>query len=190
MNPYHYYLNLPFEIQKPNIFIEQHTVVKHEILPFDLPEAQVMLEFLKQLNLDCHNLEYFYTPPNSGKISIHSDNFLDEMTKINVTWGPESGVVRWWNCPSYKTLKLESGTTDFGESDSYHEVYVAEEDESTLVHEASTNKISMLNVGKFHSTYNPGTEGRYTLCFALRQTGATTKLQWPQAEIVFKDYLE
>jgi hypothetical protein len=191
MNRYHYYLNLPFEIQKPKVFDTQHSVAKHEVLPMDLPEAQYMIEFLSQFSsVECKKLEYFYTPPNGGKIFIHSDNQLDNMTKFNITWGPEQGVVRWWDCPSYSFLNLDPGNSQYGNSDTSHSVYVADEKDSTLMYQANTNRISMLNVGPFHSTYNPGTEGRYTLCFLLFYKNSNRHLQWQDAVEIFKEYLD
>ena len=190
MNPYHYYLKLPFEIQKPSMFSQQHAVAKHEVLPLDLPEAQQMIEFLTQFDIECKELEYFYTPPDGGKIFIHSDNRLDNMTKFNLTWGPESGVVRWWSCPNYRLLNIGAGDSEYGETDTGHSVFVADEEDSTMEYEANTDRISMLNVGKFHSTYNPGTTGRYTLCFILSYKGTTNRLQWNDAVNIFKAYLE
>ena len=190
MNPYLYYVNLPFEIQKPSIFVEQHSVAKHEKLSLDLPEAQPMIEFLNQFGVECRNIEYFYTPPDGGKIFIHSDNRLDNMTKFNITWGPDVGVVQWWNCKKFELLEIGSGNSQYGDSATGHHVYVAREEDSTLEYQANTNKMSMLNVGKFHSTYNPGTEGRYTLCFISFYKNSKENLQWDRAVNIFKDYLE
>jgi hypothetical protein len=190
MNQYHYYLNFPVEIQKPSMFQIEHDLPKHEMLSMDLPEAIPMIKFINQFdNIECENLEYFYTPANGGKILIHSDNELDQMTKFNITWGPEEGVVQWWNCSTYNTLNTESGQTTYGASDTEHSVYIAEEKDSTKVYEANTNKLSMVNVGVFHSTYNPGSLGRYTLCFILRYKDSHKRLQWQDAVEIFKEYL-
>jgi hypothetical protein len=190
MNNFHRYINLPFEVQKPEIFNNHHDVVKHEMLPLDFSEAIPVIEFIDQFGLMCSHLEYFYTPPGGGKVLIHTDNGrFDNMTKINVTWGPKEGVTRWWNCPTYRPLEFESDNTEYGETDSYHSVYTADEKDSTLLYEANTNRPSLINVGLFHSTHNPGSYGRYTLCFILFHKDSEKNLQWDDAIKLFSNYL-
>jgi hypothetical protein len=195
MNQYHYYLDFPVKIEKPTVFEIDHSVAKHESLSVDLPEARPLIEFLAQFfpAVECKQLEYLYTPPNGGKILIHSDSDsrigLDNMTKINITWGPEQGVVRWWECSTYNNMNLDPGTSEYGDTDKTHTIFVADEKDSTKVYEATTNKLSLLNTGVFHSTYNPGSEGRYTLCFILFYKDSDQMIEWNDAVEIFKEYL-
>jgi len=191
MNNFHRYLNLPFEISKPDIFSNvTRDCVKHEMLPLDFPEAQPLFKFLDQFNLMCDHLEYFYTPPKGGKVLIHTDNGrFDNMTKINISWGSEDAVTRWWDCPNYRPLEFEGDSDTYGETDSYHNVYTADEDDSTFLYEANTNRPSLLNVGLFHSTYNPSDIGRYTLCFILFHKDTEKNVQWDEALEIFSNYL-
>jgi hypothetical protein len=191
MNNFHSYINLPFDVKKPEIFNKHHNVVKHEMLPLDFPEAIPIMNFLDNFDLVCNHLEYFYTPPNGGKVLIHTDNgYFDNMTKLNITWGPEEAVTRWWDCPTYRPLEFEGDSEKYGETDSYHNVYTAEEEECSFLYEANTNRPSLLNTGLFHSTYNPGSKGRYTLCFIIFHKGTEKNLQWEDALRIFSKYLD
>jgi hypothetical protein len=190
MNNFHRYINLPFEVKKPDLFSDvTKDVVKHEMLPLDFKEAAPIVDFLKDFDIICNHIEYFYTPPK-GKILIHTDNgYFDNMTKINVTWGPDEAVTRWWDCPNYRPLEFEGGNEEVGETDSYHNVYTADEEDSTLLYEANTNRPSLLNTGLFHSTYNPTDIGRYTLCLILFHKDTKKNLQWDDALTLFSKYL-
>jgi hypothetical protein len=69
-----------------------------------------------------------------------------------------------------------------------HFWFPAKED-CELVHEASTNKVSLVNVGQFHSTYNPHpTEGRWTLCFV--PISHKLKYDLGRSHLTFKESLE
>lgn len=160
---YHRYLNLPFEIAKPPIDF----TVKPEWDGIDLQGKYMdpnMKSWLKGLGLDCGKVEVFYTPPHS-KIPIHADDYdmkrkrVDSHVKINVTWGPEEGTIRFWE--SKKTFFVQDASMDC----TSRLTLAAHEEDSKMVCEANTNIPSLVNVGCLHSTHNPTDEPRWTLCF-------------------------
>jgi hypothetical protein len=87
MNNFHRYLNLPFEIQKPEIFNTTPDHVIHTQLETHYDKNMEL--FLKKHGLEILLIECFYTPPNGGKVPIHTDFWWYETdyVKINQTWG-------------------------------------------------------------------------------------------------------
>jgi hypothetical protein len=47
--------------------------------------------------------------------------------------------------------------------------------------EAEINKPSLVNIGMFHSTWNPTEEGRWTLSLPLINADSETRLVWSEA---------
>ena len=71
---------------------------------------------------------------------------------------------------------------------------LAKKEDCELLWEANTNKVSLLNVGQLHSTYNPTNVGRWTLCFvpaseALRGGLNGGYLTFEEAVEVYADYI-
>ena len=182
-NIYHRYLNLPFEIKKPQCFEENPPDIKH-IVDLDY-DAQEMNLFLSTLGLRVAKCEAFYTPPGK-KIPVHTDG--DNFVKINKTWGPELAVTRWFELRQDAALigdpnKIFLGRA-YGDS-----VKRADEEQCDLVYQACTNVASLVNVGIFHGTYNPSSEqGRWTLCFDLAEIGGGN-ITWLQSLRYFKDFI-
>lgn len=189
-NKFHRYINLPFKIEKPKD-IEFHTYwddVQHIDLGLDKPYSKDMILWLDKFGLTTTHVDLFYTPPNGGKIMIHTDgNEFNDQTKINITWGPEEGRVRFWKTDKYK--KLITSYDEDGRAQHAMDLWVADEEDCELVYEASTNKVSLFNAGTLHSTYNPGSVGRHTLTFHLSYKNGSLNVPWDQAEQILKDYL-
>ena len=197
-NRYHRYLNLPFKIAKHEMFNEFPKEMKHfDINDYSDPNID---KWLDCLNLHVGHTEVFYTPPNGGKLPIHSDETtLDDHVKINITWGPEEGVMRWW--VSNKTqvftdiedVKLNYKGVDVDAADEFshrqHTNVLAEEKDCKLVYEKNTNIPSLVNVGMLHSTYNPTNQGRWTLCFVPAVKGGHGYIYWDEAQTYFKDFI-
>jgi len=197
-NYYHRYLKLPFEITKPPIFDTDPGNITHvdltprhsgqtevEQSPWDDTEVR---EWIESLGLRLIHTEAFFTPPGQ-KIPIHTDDLDRDHIKINLTWGPEEGVTRWWNSDNQMQVQdtkhafallngdtslteqmsrdMEDPDNDFSKNRDYSQTpfRIAREEESTLILERNTNTPSILNVGELHSTYNPTNEGRWTICF-------------------------
>ena len=193
-NIYHRYINLPFEIARPDNTHEYPNIVQHVDMRDHVD--QNMLDFHHSIGLEIQYMELFYTPPNQV-LPIHSDlPVLDNRTKINITWGPDEGRTRWWKAKSPDLMKV-TGLSDYGDDfsgEDHHRNLTAAEEDCDMVWEANTNKPSLVNVGQLHSTYNPGEYGRWTLCFCIgEQVGSrdmkTTFLNWENALDKYKDYI-
>lgn len=188
MNRYHKYINLPFEITKPEEFNIEHDTVLHESISGDHPITKNISKFFDSLGLYLIHSEYFYTPADGGKLLIHTDNrYFDDQVKINVTWGPEEGVTRWWKTENPKELVM---TPDDSPTDLIHKIYTADEEDCEMVYEANTNRPSLVSVGQLHSTYNPGNKGRYTMCFVPAYKSNDKHVQWDEAMKIFNNYLD
>lgn len=180
-NIYHRYLKLPFEIQKP-LFFEKtfDTPQQKDFLEGEPHSNEAVVSWLKKLGCGVSRVECFYTPPLAS-IPIHTDNLDTDHVKINMTWGPEGGVTRWWEAKNIIPMSDTSKALDFltgknlglnkdnfskTRDYSLYPFRVAKEEDCEMVFEANTNIPSLLNVGLPHSTYNPSkTEGRWTICF-------------------------
>jgi hypothetical protein len=185
MNNYHRYLNLPFEIAKPDICNTIPDTPVHKDINTYVDEQ--MLDFLKGLGLRINHTEVFYTAPNTS-LPIHCDHTLiDNRVKINVTWGPEEGVIRWWKAKKFDILTSEAEYF----SERPHNNVIAQMEDCDMVYQANTNRPSLVNVGQLHDTYSPSTAGRWTLCFvpALEHVSGDS-MQWDQAMEYFGDYIE
>ena len=171
-NIYHRFLDLPFEIPRPEITYTVPDKLRHDYLP-ESPFSE-MQRFLRSLNLVCTLHEVFYTPPNGGAMPIHLDKpVIDNRVKINMTWGPEEGRTRWWKLKDGINMDDVKHPTDLNEykahdfSDHKHDNLLFSDENCDMVYEASTNRPSLLNVGQLHSTYNPGDVGRWTVCYHI-----------------------
>jgi hypothetical protein len=189
-NIYHRYINLPFEIKRPDMTLEFPEHILHKAIN-DHVDEQVN-KFNESLGLKVTHTELFYTPPNGQKIPIHTDlPALDNRVKINLTWGPEEGVIRWFEHNNPEDMYHNDNTVykDTGFTEEEHQNLLAEEHECTLVYEANTNRPSIVNVGQLHGTYNPGNEGRWTLCFHIGYLDYEDFLTFDKALEYYKDYL-
>lgn len=194
-NIYHRYINLPFQLTKPKQVVDGYfpDFPKHAVLE-NYTDPNIY-EWLNTFGVKCNHTEVFYTPPNGGKIPTHTDlPALDNRVKINLTWGPENGTMRWWKIRNEELiidstkLSPEQIKSIYGEfTEAEHQNLIAQEEDCDLVYEAVTNTPSLVNVGQLHSTYNPGDYGRWTLCFHLAI--GEDFLDWYKAQEVLKDYL-
>lgn len=184
INVYHRYLNLPFTIGPLDIFKHCDNQIKHFYIN-DYP-FYPMEELFSDLGLILHLKEVFYTPPFS-KIPIHTDHgYYTNHAKINMTWGPDEGVIQWWKSDKVKRMQLNGHQDNTSE---YHDNLWAEEEDCELLYEANTNRPSLVNVGILHGTNNPTPHGRWTLCFVpVNQAGQF--IHWDSALEIFKNYLE
>ena len=152
----------------------------------------------KDINLKVINTEVFHTP-GGQKLPIHIDDWKeDDHVKINISWGPPEGTTRWWKPNNFDINEYDGSHNsnqdvnklDYSNfSDRHHKSIIKTEEECKLVYEANTDKPSLVNVGTFHSSYNPTEQGRWTLCFVLGY-GLDDLLSWDKAENIFKDYIE
>ena len=199
-NKYHRYLNLPFEIRKPQICNVKPKDLKHYDIPYHKDDN--ITEFVKQWGLQIVNCELFYTP-GGKKLPIHIDDWVeDNHVKINISWGPPEGTTRWWNAPNftnndeynsnYNSLKDLDNIKYENFSDRHHRSIILKEEECELIYEANTDKPSLVNVGTFHSSHNPTDEGRWTLCFILGydKDDWDNLVPWDKAIEMFKEFID
>lgn len=199
-NKYHRYLNLPFEIRKPQICNVKPKDLKHYDIPYHKDEN--IEKLANQLGLIIVNTELFYTP-GGKKLPIHIDDWKqDDHVKINISWGPPEGTTRWWRAPNftekeeynsnYKSIEEYDNVKSENFSDRHHRSIVLKEEECELVYEANTNQASLVNVGTFHSSYNPTEEGRWTLCFILgyNKDDWDNLVPWDKALDLFKEFID
>lgn len=178
-NIYHRYLELPFEYPKPERFSRPSDTFI--IYMGGEPVYAPFLEWIQSFDLEISNIiEGFYTGPNGDKITMHTDAFIkpgiQDVCKINFTWGPKTSVTRWFQVKDESLLKiirnddnevnkdLKSNDVQF---DEYVDAnYTAKISDCDLMHEAVIDRPSLMNVGQLHGTYNPHpTEMRWTLSF-------------------------
>lgn len=202
MNIYHRFIDLPFEISKPKQFeqgIESFiTYVGRDSVPNE------MEPWLGSLGLTLSNvIEGFYSAPNGGEVPIHNDTVTKpgehDAIKINMTWGPDSSVTRWWKTKSEDNLievvhdqtEVNDGFAKAGITPDIecYKCYTAEPQNLDKVHEQVINKPSILNVGQLHSTYNPDpTQHRWTISFTPLKDGKL--ITFNQSLEIFKSCLK
>lgn len=191
MNNFHRYLNLPFEIKKPELFNTTPDHVVHEQIKID--DDQNMVNFLKQFGIDLMLVESFYTPPNGGKVPIHTDFWWYETdyVKINQTWGPDDGEIIWWNCSKTKEVLMEPKEYENLTYTDEIRVLTADEKDCKQIFSANTNKVSLVNTGVLHSTINPSNQPRWTICFVPAfDVENNVYVRWHEALEIFKEYLK
>jgi len=183
-NIYHRYLQLPFAIKPPAFFEQRGDIIKHLVL--DHLKHPDIDDLFRQLGLACARKECFYTPPY-GKIPIHTDHSsYTNHVKINVTWGPEAGVIQWYESDLVEERVISGGTEN---TEAYHHNLWAREEDATLVREACTNRPSLVNVGILHGTHNPSPEGRWTLCFTPWNPTRRSMVEWNEGLRLFAPYI-
>jgi hypothetical protein len=180
-NIYHRYLEIPVS---PGIDLFARTdydpaVIGH--LGIDHSEVNpALVEWLAKFNMCPMMFEAFYTPPNGGKIYIHIDTAtVSDAVKINWTYGAPGGRIVWWQ-PKHID-KVKSLETEFGQP-----YLTVNEDDCTKVYEADTNKPSLIQVGTWHSTWNPSDEGRWTFSLPLQDIATEQRITWADANKRFK----
>jgi hypothetical protein len=180
-NCYHRYLNIPFD---PNIDLfnrieyDQSRYTHVEIKKEEINPK--LLSWFSQYNIEITWYEAFYTPPNGGKLPIHTDGDEDiDYIKINWTYGAPGSTLCWWEPRSKEYINTVE--TVFGTR-----YYTADEQNCNKLYEVEINKPSLVNAGKFHSTYNPTQEGRWTFTMPLLDSSSKNRLTWNDAIQRFK----
>jgi hypothetical protein len=182
MNIYHRYITVPFEYEKPKKFLESSDSFINNFSHDDIQSD--VLVWLSKYDLRISNVvEAFYTSAsNRVSVPIHNDLTIKpgvrDAAKLNFTWGPSESKTRWWRVRDESKLieiihedsGYNQGLRDAGiiPDIDCHKCYSANEEDLELVHEATIDKPSLLNVGQLHSTHNPNpTEDRWTLSLTL-----------------------
>lgn len=193
-NIFHRYLNLPFDIRKYPLFETTPKQMRHHDITGYIDKN--VNKFHQNLGLSIIHTEIFYTPAGQS-IPIHADSVtLDNHVKINITFGPNEGKIRWWKSNNTKVVKDRQTAQDmlglnnnnnFSQRD--HTNVLAKAEDCELVWEANTNRPSLVNVGQLHDTYSPPEAGRWTLCFVPGNKGGSDYVYWDEALEIYKDYI-
>lgn len=199
-NLYQRDLNLPFTYPKPEIFNKKFNKSWIFYIKKDTID-KTFIQWLDMYDLSFSNvIEGFYTKPGGGKIPIHTDTQtkpgVNDVCKINFTWGPSNSVIRFWKVNEEKNLiKVDTSNVNpdlekqgIVKDIECNYVWTADENNLKLDFEKVISKPSLINVGQLHSTYNPGNEDRYTLCFALMNKNGK-QILFNEALEIFKNEL-
>ena len=184
-NIYHRYLDIPVSpgIDLFNDIIYDPEKICHVSIDDSLINPK-FIEWLSEFNFGYYFIEAFYTPPNGGKIHIHTDTAtVSDAVKINLTYGAPGGKIVWWH-PEHQD-KVESKETGFDA-----QYLTTEEQYCKKLYEADTNKPSLVQVGLFHSTWNPSTEGRWTLSFPIIDKTTNDRITWEEAHNRFQNVIK
>tara|TARA_Y100000385_G_scaffold278523_1_gene326883 strand:+ start:232 stop:852 length:621 start_codon:yes stop_codon:yes gene_type:complete len=186
-NNYHRFIDLPFDIPKPQRF---ETPARQFIsyLGLDVvPDA--MHKWAESHGLKVSNVvEGFYSGPfGSGvTVPIHTDQTdypgVADRCKINVTWGPQDSVTRWYKLrKGVEATKIEHAKNyvndGFEEAGIVPDIYcphcwTANKNDLKPVFEKVISGPSLLNIGQLHSVFNPSKDQmRWTISFAILKDG-------------------
>ena len=162
----------------------------HKVLEPKELNNDYLFEFLRSLGLDSNWIEVFYTPPKQNGI-IHSDNpNKTEWSKLYFQFGASGSSMRWWNSNNVLEVSTASGSGGDRTKNHYHgQVLVAEEQSSTIIHEADLQSPHIVNVGELHSSHNPTLEKRFVVTLALFHLNGH-RLLWSDALEKFENYYD
>jgi hypothetical protein len=182
MNNYHRFINLPFDVPKPERFNHPADIfinyMGHEVVPAE------MFPWLESLGLTLSNIvEGFYSGPNKGRkinVPVHNDQTTKpgefDAVKINMTWGPQDSVTQWWNLKETGRLQeirhdhniVNQGFKAAGITPDIncYRCWTANPNDLEFAFEKTITGPSLLNVGQLHSVKNPSKDQmRWTLSF-------------------------
>lgn len=173
-NKFHRTLKFPFEIEfpefpekvhKPNYTAEQGC--------FD----QKLQEFHNDLGMFVKKTQYFITEPYS-EMGIHADTARDQnLTKINFTWGSPDSYFYWWECK-----ENSYGYNKFG-------IPTNNESNCEIIWNESITEPCLVNVGYFHSIWNPTETPRKTISIFIIDIDKGDGLDFYDALEKYKDYI-
>ena len=172
----------------------------HKILEPKELNNDYLFEFLESLGLGTIFIEVFYTPPKQNGM-IHSDNpQKTEWSKLYFQFGAEGSSMRWWNSNNTRVVTTASGDGGDRTKDHYHgHVLIADEQDSTIIHEADLQTPHIINVGQLHSSHNPTSEKRFVVVLNLfhlsglyttQDPNNDNRLLWEDALKKFKNYYD
>ena len=162
----------------------------HKILEPKELNNDYLFEFLESLGLGTIFIEVFYTPPKQNGM-IHSDNpHKTEWSKLYFQFGANGSTMRWWDSDNIQEVSTASGHGGDRTDKHYHgQVLIADEEDSTIIHEADLQTPHIVNVGQLHSSYNPTSEKRFVVTLALFDL-YNQRLLWKDAMKKFEKYYD
>jgi len=162
----------------------------HKVLEPKELNNDYLFEFLRSLGLGSTWIEVFYTPPKQNGI-IHSDNpDKTEWSKLYFQFGAEGSSMRWWDSTNVREVSTASGDGGDRTKRHYHgQVLIADEQDSSIIHEADLQSPHIVNVGQLHSSHNPTLEKRFVVTLALFHLNGH-RLLWSDALEKFENYYD
>jgi len=162
----------------------------HKVLEPKELNNDYLFEFLRSLGLGSTWIEVFYTPPKQNGI-IHSDNpDKTEWSKLYFQFGAKGSSMRWWDSDNAREVSTASGDGGDRTKRHYHgQVLIADEQDSSIIHEADLQSPHIVNVGQLHSSHNPTLEKRFVVTLALFHLNGH-RLLWSDALEKFENYYD
>tara|TARA_Y100000361_G_C11045794_1_gene282444 strand:+ start:166 stop:756 length:591 start_codon:yes stop_codon:yes gene_type:complete len=162
----------------------------HKVLEPKELNNDYLFEFLRSLGLGSTWIEVFYTPPKQNGI-IHSDNpDKTEWSKLYFQFGAKGSSMRWWDSDNVREVSTASGDGGDRTKRHYHgQVLIADEQDSSIIHEADLQSPHIVNVGQLHSSHNPTLEKRFVVTLALFHLNGH-RLLWSDALEKFENYYD
>jgi len=217
MQLYHRYLKLPFNFDKPTLYDSVELKDYSEFIYFNDKDLKTepILDFIDSIGLYRIQTNSVYSAPKDG-IRIHSDTpDLSDKVKLSFSWGSPDSKTIWWEPKDRRKVKVVT----FYESHMTRTVKCSKIKMSTIperirlflkgkkigpltkyawAKEKNCNKVlertidrpSLYNVGRLHSTWNPSSEGRWTLTFILGKKRDMKPLHFIESLNYFKDFIE
>ena len=98
--------------------------------------------------------------------------------------------MRWWDSDNIQEVSTASGHGGDRTDKHYHgQVLIADEEDSTIIHEADLQTPHIVNVGQLHSSHNPTSEKRFVVTLALFDL-YKQRLLWKDAMKKFDKYYD
>ena len=162
----------------------------HKVLEPKELNNDYLFEFLRSLGLGSTWIEVFYTQPKQNGI-IHSDNpDKTEWSKLYFQFGAKGSSMRWWDSDNVREVSTASGDGGDRTKRHYHgQVLIADEQDSSIIHEADLQSPHIVNVGQLHSSHNPTLEKRFVVTLALFHLNGH-RLLWRDALKKFENYYD
>ena len=217
MQLYHRYLKLPFNFERPMLFDSVELKDYSEFIYFKDEDLQTepILDFIDSIGLYRIQTNCVYSAPNDG-IRIHSDTpDLSDKVKLSFSWGSPDSKTIWWEpkdrrkvkvvnfyeshmtrtvkCSKIKMLTIPERIRLFLKGKKVGPItkYAwAKEKDCDKVLEKTIDRPSLYNVGRLHSTWNPSSEGRWTLTFILGKKKDKKPLLFLDALNYFRDFID
>ena len=216
MQLYHRYLKLPFNFERPMLFDSVELKDYSEFIYFKDEDLQTepILDFIDSIGLYRIQTNSVYSAPNDG-IRIHSDTpDLSDKVKLSFSWGSPDSKTIWWEpkdrrkvkvvnfyeshmtrtvkCSKIKMLTIPERIRLFLKGKKVGPItkYAwAKEKDCDKVLEKTIDRPSLYNVGRLHSTWNPSSEGRWTLTFILGKKRNKKPLEFIESLNYFSDFI-
>lgn len=217
MQLYHRYLKLPFNFEKPTLYDSIELKDYCEFIYFKDEDllTEPILDFIDSIGLYRIQTNSVYSAPNDG-IRIHSDTpDLSDKVKLSFSWGSSDSKTIWWEpkdrrkvkvvnfyeshmtrtvkCSKIKMLTIPERIRLFLKGKKVGPItkYAwAKEKDCDKVLEKTIDRPSLYNVGRLHSTWNPSSEGRWTLTFILGKKIDKKPLLFLDALNYFRDFID